>query len=101
MQSDAQARKTARALDRVFCRGRGHHQARCAENAFPVRQLDPVVDLGREAKVIGSDDEALQSATSRSRKNLKNSSPSRSRRFIISGLRTISPTIEAILGARK
>ena len=101
MQSDAQARKTARALDRVFCRGRGHHQARCAENAFPVRQLDPVVDLGREPEVIGGDDEALQSATSRSRKNLKNSSPSRSRRFIISGLRTISPTIEAILGARK
>ena len=101
MQSDAQARKTARALDRVFCRGRGHHQARCGENTFPVRQLDPVVDLGREPEVIGGDDEALQSATSRSRRNRKNSSPSRSRRFIISGLRTISPTIEAILGARK
>jgi hypothetical protein len=43
----------------------------------------------------------FQNATSRSRKNLKNSIPSRSRRFIISGLLTISPTIEAIFGARK
>ena len=37
----------------------------------------------------------------RSRRNWKNSTPSRSRRFIICGLRTISPTIEAIFGARK
>jgi hypothetical protein len=45
---------------------------------------------------------ADQAATSRrSRRKRKNSSPSRSRRFIISGLRTISPTMAAIFGARK
>ena len=37
----------------------------------------------------------------RSRRNWKNSTPSRNRRFIICGLRTISPTIDAIFGARK
>ena len=40
-------------------------------------------------------------ARCRSRRNWKNSTPSRRRRFIICGLRTISPTIEAIFGARK
>ena len=40
-------------------------------------------------------------ALCRSRRNWKNSTPSRSRRFIICGLRTISPTMEAIFGARK
>ena len=35
------------------------------------------------------------------RRNWKNSTPSRSRRFIICGERTISPTIAAIFGARK
>jgi hypothetical protein len=66
-----------------------------------MRQLHGIVDLGREPEIVGRDDEVLQSATSRSRRNLKNSIPSRSRRFIISGLRTISPRIEAIFGARK
>lgn len=42
-----------------------------------------------------------QAASRRSRKKRKNSTPSRKRRFIISGLRTISPTMAAILGARK
>jgi hypothetical protein len=64
-------------------------------------QFDGGIDLGRKSKVVGRDDEVIQSATSRSRKNLKNSIPSRRRRFIIAGLRTISPTIEAIFGARK
>ena len=53
------------------------------------------------AEVVGGDDKMLQAAASRWRKNLKNSTPSRNRRFIISGLRTISPTIDAIFGARK
>jgi hypothetical protein len=68
---------------------------------LPVRQLDRFIDLGRQPEVISGDDEMPQAATSRWRKNLKNSTPSRSRRFIISGLRTISPTIDAIFGARK
>ena len=43
-----------------------------------------------------------QSETSRrSLRKRKNSTPSCKRRFIISGLRTISPTIAAILGTRK
>ncbi len=43
-----------------------------------------------------------QAATSRrSRRKRKNSTPSRSRRRIISGLFTISPTMAAIFGARK
>lgn len=91
----------ARALDRVCGRRPGHHQARRAEDALAMRELHRFVDLGREPEIIGGDNETLQAATSRWRKNLKNSTPSRSRRFIISGLRTISPTIDAIFGARK
>jgi hypothetical protein len=44
---------------------------------------------------------AYAAALCRSRRNWKNSTPSRNRRFIICGLVTISPTIEAIFGARK
>jgi hypothetical protein len=56
----------------------------------------------RKPKIVGRDDKALQSAGSwRSRKNLKNSMPSRSRRRKISGLLTISPAMAAIFGARK
>ena len=91
----------ARTRDGV-CGGRSRdHQACRAQDSLPMRQLDRFVDLGREPEVVGGDDETLQAATSRWRKNLKNSTPSRSRRFIISGLRTISPTIDAIFGARK
>ena len=101
MQPDAQTGKTARAPDRVRGGSGGDHQACRGEDPLFVRQLHAGIDLGREPKIVGRDDKALQSVTSRSRKNLKNSIPSRSRRFIISGLRTISPTIEAIFGARK
>jgi len=101
MQPDAQTGKTARACYSVRRRRGGNHQARSRQDPVFMRQLHAGVDFGCEPKIIGRDDEMLQSATSRSRKNLKNSIPSRSRRFIISGLRTISPTIEAIFGARK
>ena len=66
-----------------------------------MRQLDGRIDLGGEPEIVSRDYKVFQSATSRSRRNRKNSIPSRSRRFNISGLRTISPTIEAIFGARK
>ena len=101
MQTDAQTGEAARARDCVRRRGAGDHQARRREDALFMRQFHGGVDLGRKAKIVGRDDEAVQSATSRSRKNRKNSIPSRRRRFIISGLRIISPTIEAIFGARK
>ena len=67
-----------------------------------MRLLDGLVDLGRQPKIVGGDDEPLQDAASRrSLRKRKNSTPSCSRRFIMSGLRAISPTIEAIFGARK
>ena len=67
-----------------------------------VRLLDARVDRGREAEVVGGDDERFQDrASRRSRRKRKNSMPSRRRRFIISGLLTISPAMAAIFGARK
>jgi hypothetical protein len=67
-----------------------------------MRDLDGLVDLDRYAEIIGRDDQTPQSAASRrSFRNWKNSTPSRSRRFIICGERTISPTMAAIFGARK
>ena len=67
-----------------------------------MRLLDRFVDFGREPKVIRGDDQGLQCAISRrSRRKWKNSTPSRSRRFIICGLASISATIEAILPERK
>ena len=67
-----------------------------------MRGFDGFIDFARQPKIVGGDDEALQSAGSRrSRRKRKNSTPSRSRRCNMSGLRTISPAIAAIFGARK
>ena|SRR5215470_2040725 len=63
--------------------------------------VDRSIDLKREPAIVSRDNKVFQSVAARWRRNRKNSIPSRSRRFNISGLRTISPTIEAILGARK
>jgi hypothetical protein len=101
MQADAQSRKEARTLNRVRSGGAGDHQACRREDPIPMRQLDRRIDFWREPEIVSRDNKVFQSATSRSRRNRKNSIPSRSRRFNISGLRTISPTIEAIFGARK
>ena len=61
-----------------------------------------LVDFAREPEIVGRDDELFQSAGSRrSRRKRKNSAPSRSRRFNMSGLRTISAAMAAIFGARK
>ena len=88
--------------DRVRGRGGADHQACGGQDAALMRGFDRLVDLTCEPEIVGGDDQALQSAGSRrSRRNRKNSTPSRSRRLIISGLRTISPTMEAIFGARK
>jgi hypothetical protein len=66
--------------------------------------LNAFVDRLGQAEIVGGDDQAFRryryAALCRSRRNWKNSTPSRRRRFIICGLRTISPTIEAIFGAR-
>jgi hypothetical protein len=67
-----------------------------------MRALNRLVDLVRETEVVGRDDQIFQCAVSwRSRKKWKNSTPSRKRRFMTSGLLTISPRIEAILPGRK
>jgi hypothetical protein len=59
------------------------------------------VTMGKP-KIVGGDDNVLQSAGyRRSRKKRKNSTPSRSRRRNVSGLLTISPAIAAIFDARK
>ena len=81
------------------------------EDAITVGALDSLVDLDGKAEIIGRDDEFLarvpphaafeDAAPRRSRRNWKNSTPSRSRRFIIVGLSTISATMEAILLLRK
>jgi hopanoid biosynthesis associated RND transporter like protein HpnN len=61
----------------------------------PPRQPAPA----RQPSTVPSNHQADTSR--RSRKKRKNSRPSRRRRFIISGLITISPTIAAIFGAQK
>jgi hypothetical protein len=67
--------------------------------------FDRLVDCDVAAKIIGGDNEPprrqRQLAISRSRRNWKNSTPSRTRRRIISGLLIISPSNAAILRRRK
>ena len=64
--------------------------------------LNRLIDLIGEAEIVRGDDQIFQCAISRrSRRKRKNSIPSRRRRFIMSGLMAISPTIEAILLGRK
>jgi hypothetical protein len=71
-----------------------------------------VIDFGGRPEVIRRDHQALQlqlgvsspplqAASRRERRNWKNSTPSRKRRFIISGLAIISATIDAIFDGRK
>jgi hypothetical protein len=102
MKTNAQRGQSLRAFDGIIDGDAAHHQARCRQNPARMRKLDRFVDLRRQPEIVGRDDQRLQCAVSRrSRRNWKNSMPSRNRRRIISGLRTISPTIEAILLLRK
>jgi hypothetical protein len=102
VQADAQARHGTRPRHRVDRGRRADHEARRAQNAAPMRLLDGGIDRFAETEIVGRDDESVQCASSRrSRMKDKNSTPSRNRRIIDSGLRIISPTIDAIFGARK
>ncbi len=102
MQSDREPRQTTSQVDGRRRRWRSDHQARRGEDSFAMRAPDGGVDLLGEAEIVGGDDQIFQFAISRrSRKKRKNSTPSRRRRFITSGLLTMSPTIEAILPGRK
>src|ERR1700760_3779140 len=102
MQSDGKPREPAGQFDGWRRRRRSDHQARSGQDASDMGALNGLIDFVGEAEVIRRDDEIFQCAVScRSRKKRKNSTPSRSRRFMTSGLLTISPTIEAILLGRK
>ena len=88
--------------DRVFRRRGADHETGSRQDATPMRGFDGLVDFACKPKIVGGDDDLLQSAGSRrSRRKRKNSIPSRSRRFNMSGLLTISPAMAAIFGARK
>ncbi len=102
MQAHAQAREPPGSAHRVTHRGTCDHQAGGGEDSVAVRAFNGLVDGLGKAEIVGGDNGAAgHAALLRSRRKWKNSTPSRSRRFIICGLRTISPTIAAILGARK
>ena len=102
MQPDREPRQASRELHSRSRRRRSNHQARRGQDALDMRALNGLVDLVGEAEIIRRHDQIFQCAVScRSRRKRKNSAPSRSRRFITSGLLTISATIEAILPGRK
>ncbi len=102
MQADPQRWHSLRASDRVGrCRS-SDHEACGGQDAVSMRRLDRFVDLTRETEVVSRYDQRFQcAAPRRSRRNWKNSTPSRSRRFIICGLAIISPTMDAIFPERK
>ena len=101
VQTDAKAGRSARELDRVGGRRTADHQAGGGQDPLAMRELHRRIDLGGLAKVVGGDDEAVQDALARSRRNAKNSTPSRKRRAITAGLSAISETISPIFEARK
>ena len=85
----------------VFCRRRTDHQTGTGQDTVAMGGFDRFVNCCVEAEIVSANDESFQLAICRSRRKWKNSTPSRRRRFIIVGLRTISLTIEAILLVRK
>ena len=102
VQPDAQIRQRPCPFDCIGRRRRADHEARGTQDAVSVRRLHGGVDGLTEPEIVRRYDQVVQCAGSRrSRRKAKNSTPSRSRRTIISGLRTISATIAAIFGARK
>ncbi len=102
MKPDPQARQSLGALDRVGHGRARDHQAGRTQYTVAVRLLDRLVDCTIGAEIVGGNDQLLQATASlRRRRKSKNSTPSRSRRFIMSKSRSISATIEPILRGRK
>jgi hypothetical protein len=105
MQADMQRFEAVRPVDGVRHGRRRHHQAGGRQDAVAVRSLDRFVDRDVAPEIVGSDDQPPrrqpQLGISRWRRNWKNSTPSRNRRRIISGLLSISPSSEAIFRRRK
>jgi hypothetical protein len=65
MQPDVQLAVVARKLCGGARSRLRYHQARAAQNPVTMRSRDTRVDLGRQAEVVGVDDEALQTAAPR------------------------------------
>src|SRR5579863_2633212 len=101
MQANTQGRQAPRASHGVRCGRAANHQTRGGQRARAMGGLDCLVDLACSAEVVRRDDECFQGVSWRVRKKRKNSTPSRSRRFIICGLAIISATMAAILLGRK
>ncbi len=101
MQANPQAGQPPGPRHCVFRRRCAHHQTGAGQDTVAMGGFDRLVDCRMESEIVSADDELPQLAICRSRRKWKNSTPSRRRRFIIVGLRTISLTIEAILPARK
>ena len=102
MQAHAQFRQCAGAGHRIGGGGARHHQAGGGQNAMAMGALHRFVYLRRRAEIVGGYNQALQAACwRRSFRKWKNSTPSRNRRFIMSGWVTISLTMEPILLGRK
>ena len=101
MQPDAQRGHAPRARNRIVRRRRGDHQTRGGENTAAMSGFDGLVDFAGRAEIIRGDDQSLHAASRRVRKKRKNSTPSRNRRFIMSGLTIISATMDAIFDGRK
>jgi len=79
----------------------GDHETRVREHAAPVRLDDGAIDAPGLPEIVAGDDEASQAAPSRFRRKRANSAPSRSRRFSMSMLDSISSVISAIFRGRK
>jgi len=101
VQADTQGGQAACNRHGIGGRRPRHHQARGRQNPVPVSGLDSLVDFRGGTEIVRRHDQLLQAVSRRVRRKRKNSTPSRKRRFIISGLAIISPTIEAILEGRK
>lgn len=108
MKPDPEIRHALGARDRILHSRLADHQAGTGQDAGIVGDFDSLVDSLIEAKIIGANDQPsntrvwrCQCNSVRSRKNWKNSTPSRKRRAIISGLTIISFIIETILPPRK
>ncbi len=105
VQPDAQRAEATCPCDRIRRGRRADHQAGARQNAVAMRLLDRVVGCDIAAEIVSRNDQPPcrqpQLAISRSRRNWKNSTPSRTRRRIISGLFSISPSSDAILRRRK
>jgi len=101
VQADTKLGQSVGAGYRIGRSRASDHQARGRQDAIAVCLFDGLVDRRVEPEIVGADDQPLQPAISRLRRNWKNSTPSRSRRRIICGLLTISATSEAIFLRRK